>query len=40
MFYALITDVMEAGFQIKMNINLIKITGEREDEAIEYHALF
>ena len=35
MFYALVTDVMEAGFQIKMNVNLIKITGEREVETIE-----
>ena len=35
MFYALITNALKAGFQIKMKVNLIKITGEREDEAIE-----
>ena len=35
MFYALVTDALKASFQIKIKVNLIKINGEREDEATE-----
>ena len=35
MFFGLITDFLKQGFEIKIFVNLIKISGEREDEAKE-----